>query len=286
MVDAISLLIVIFVCLGVSALFLWGGIFFCHRYKLFTTVFGEEGEEVRGIPLRSQAPHIPVEERRRNLRRAQRHQQRRLARRQQSQAVEELADGHDDNNDGGSDGSTLSLHTRGSNSRWFRTRYTEDSLSCTTVASSGVVYGHGNYLSRQNTTTPLPSPPLSQRTGNESGGSATYRSKRQRRNRHHRHRLQRHGSNKVDGGNLNNNGRTSPFGGWADDSFCSCSSCVSSNEAQDDDKRHVEVEMTSPRAGRQRVPRRHIIEQNAAMSGFFTAPTIGWSHEPYAEPHT
>ncbi|ESS61580.1 hypothetical protein TCDM_10819 [Trypanosoma cruzi Dm28c] len=283
MIDAISLLTVIFVCFGVSALLLWGGIFFCHRYKLFTSVFGEEGEEVRGIPLRSQAPPIPEEERRRNLQRAQR-RQRRLARRQQPQAAEEEADGNIDSNDGGSDGSAMSLHTRGSNSRWFRTRYTADSLSCTTVASSGAVYGHGNYLSRQNTTAP-PSP-LSQISGNESCGSATCRSRRQRRNRNHRHRLRKRDSSKNDGGNPNNNSRCSPFGGWAEDSLCSCSSCMSSNEAQDDDKRHVEVEIVSPRAERQRFTRRHIIEQNAAMSGFFTAPAIGWSHEPYAGPHT
>ncbi|RNF14613.1 uncharacterized protein Tco025E_05870 [Trypanosoma conorhini] len=262
--------------LGGFAVFVWGGIFLCYRLKLFSPAFGVDGEGVRGIPLRSLAPRM-TEERRRNLLRARRKMQRDARRQQRRQEREaDGVPGDDAERDGGgsgsgSDGTTPSERTHGRNSRWFRRRSSADSLTSATLASSSAVYGHGDYLSRSCTTSP--------RSQREAASSCRSEEAFPRRRRKSHKRRPRRGSDVVDDGNA----RNSPFGGWTDSARSCCSSSADSNKVGEEDRRPVEVGIVSPEPERLRPTRRQIIEQNAAMSGFFTVPTHGWSPGQHAE---
>ncbi|ESL07032.1 hypothetical protein TRSC58_05285 [Trypanosoma rangeli SC58] len=268
MSDTGLLIAMIFGSLGGLAVVVWGGLFLCYRYKLFEPTFGMNSEELRGIPLHSLAPRM-TEERRLNLRLAQRQLQ--LHARRQEREATGVRDENDDSGSGG-DNSTPSVRTRGRNSRWFRRWSSADSLTSTTLASSSVVYGRGDYLSRESTAA-APSPRSqteageSHRSGELSLSTMQLPLRERRRKLHHR---------------LEDNGRNGPFGGWTD-SARSYNSSADSSEEGEENNRSVEVGVVSSKLERQRPTQRHIIEQNAAMSGFFTASANGWNHAPYAE---
>ncbi|RNE99839.1 hypothetical protein TraAM80_07959 [Trypanosoma rangeli] len=264
MSDTGLVIAMIFGTLGGLAIIVWGGLFLFYRYKLFEPTFSMNGEELRGIPLRSLAPRM-TEERRLNLRLAQRQLQLN-AQRQEREATD--VRGENDNSVSGGDNSTPSVRTHGRNSRWFRRRPSADSLTSTTLASSSVVYGRGDYLSHESTLAP-PSPRSQTEAGESYRSGELSSSTMQLPLRERRFKL-RH--------RFEDNARNGPFGGWTD----SARSC-NSNEDGEEINRSVEVGVVSPSLEGQRPTRRHIIEQNAAMSGFFTAPANGWNHAPYAE---